>query len=99
MVIFNYNTMLVKIKEENIHSLNNFLKLSFEELPFLFEKDETYIVDEVKQSLFITKYDREFQYCIAGLDMNVTEIINMYDLVFVRERRIYFPQSIFKEVK
>ena len=98
MVIFNYNKMVVKIKENRIEYLNNILRLCFEDVPFLFEKDEIYIVDEVKQSLFISGYNRELQYCIAGLDMEITEVLTMYDLVISRNRRIYFSESIFIEI-
>lgn len=96
--------MLVKVKKENIEKINELLLTSFAEVPFLFEKNKIYEVDEINNALLIRKFERERNFCIKGLNMIVNEkaFVKLFDYTFIlykKKRRIYFPEELFNIIQ
>lgn len=88
----------VRMKKEFINEVNDFIiNAGFDTIPFLFEEGEVYEVDEFKNSLLISKYEKEREFCIKGLNMRVVEYIELFGIPFVRRtRRVYFQEKLFK---
>ena len=90
------NNFKVKVKSEYVEELNNIL-YNFEIIPFLFNNYDTYIVTESNKSLFISTYNKELEYCIKGLDMNISCLLYIGDMILRKQRRIFFPAYMFKK--
>lgn len=88
----------VKIKKEFIDEINEFIvNAGFDYIPFLFEEGKEYEVDESRNSLLISRFEREREFCIKGLDMKVVEYIELFNVPFIRRtRRVYFQEKLFK---
>ena len=85
------------MKKKYINDVNYHLMISqFDYIPFLFEPDKEYEVDEIKNSLIISNYEKHREFCIKGLDMKVIQDISFYNITFLkRRRRVYFSEQLF----
>jgi hypothetical protein len=93
------NEILVKVKEQYVDKLNDLLMSNFSVIPFLFNHYQVYKVSEVTKTLFISGYEAEYEYCIEGLELPITFVFAIGDLIVKKDRNIYFPQLIFNKIK
>ena len=42
-------------------------------------------------------YNKELEYCIKGLDMNISCLLYIGDMILRKQRRIFFPAYMFKK--